>query len=314
MDGAATLNGRHVWSLALVLVAVMCAFAPSTPCAAQEPTRANRREAERRFRSGVALYAEGDFAEALVEFEASYALRPTAVALYNAARVLSRLGRAEEAVERFERLLSEHSGELDREDAAEARVGLQRALRRLAHLTISATPSSASIVVGRRVVTSGAAVRLMPGRHEINVRADRHRTLNDSVELRAGERRTIEVRLEADRELASLDITSTPSSAEVTIDGRPTGRTPTGASLPLGGHHVRLELSGHYPVEQEVVLRRGELRVLDVALEPRRSLLERPWFWITISTVVIGTAATWIYLYESRTTAPAGTIGNVEID
>jgi hypothetical protein len=66
-----------------------------------------------------------------------------------------------------------------------------------------------------------------------------------------------------------LTILSTPSEAEVTIDGRQAGVTPiTGRELGAGTHAIRITIAGYEPYETGKEISAGEQAVVDATLTP----------------------------------------------
>ena len=66
-----------------------------------------------------------------------------------------------------------------------------------------------------------------------------------------------------------LTILSTPSEAEVTVDGRPAGVTPiTGRELGAGTHAIRITIAGYEPFETGKEISAGEQAVVDATLTP----------------------------------------------
>ncbi len=69
---------------------------------------------------------------------------------------------------------------------------------------------------------------------------------------------------------AKLALSSEPSGASATLDGRYQGLTPLAISLSSGKQHeLRLTLAGHRPESRQLTLGPAESRDLDVRLEPQ---------------------------------------------
>jgi serine/threonine-protein kinase len=56
----------------------------------------------------------------------------------------------------------------------------------------------------------------------------------------------------ATTKFAYLDVTSTPTGAQLYVDGELKGQTPVRLTLPLGKHEVRLSKAGHYEWEAQM--------------------------------------------------------------
>ena len=90
-------------------------------------------EAKERFKRGLMFVDEGDCGKALVEFEASHEIYPTAVVLYNMALCNDDLHKNAEALKYYSQYLDEAEGiSKDKEEAIRERVGqLEKMVGRL---------------------------------------------------------------------------------------------------------------------------------------------------------------------------------------
>lgn len=99
---------------------------------------------------------------------------------------------------------------------------------------------------------------LDPGTHEVKIEKEGYKTIEDTVEIVAGESTRKEYELEPTEELISyrVYIDSEPRGAMIFLDGVYTGRkTPATLSLGKGTWTIRLELSGYWPAEKTITLR-----------------------------------------------------------
>lgn len=74
-------------------------------------------------------------------------------------------------------------------------------------------------------------------------------------------------KLSAAGELAAVTIKSTPEGADITIDGKFFGDTPTTARLAAGNYAISIEKAGYKPWKRTVTLTEGGTVMLDAALE-----------------------------------------------
>lgn len=121
-------------------------------------------------------------------------------------------------------------------------------------LQVVSEPSEAAVWIDR--VPRGStplALELPAGEHLLHVRRDGWRPEYRNVTVDDGGRSTVRLDLTALTGLLLVD--STPTNAEVTIDGADYGRTPAMlASLPLGAYRLRVTLPGFQPKELDVQL------------------------------------------------------------
>lgn len=93
-------------------------------------------------------------------------------------------------------------------------------------VNLSVTPATAAVTVDGVAVTPAAAVKVVVGDHELAVEQRGYRAVKQAFTARAGEAADITVTLE--RVSAVLHILTSPPDVEITIDGKPHGRTAAG--------------------------------------------------------------------------------------
>jgi tetratricopeptide (TPR) repeat protein len=113
----------------------------------------------------------------------------------------------------------------------------------------------------------------------------------------ASDRATVEKRIQAlearqaEKALADVDISSTPSAAEVRIDGRRVGQTPWTGKLEPGAHSITLTLPGYEPLSRQLTVEaRGldlELALRQVSSPDRRASAEEPSRGVEPLTLVV---------------------------
>ncbi len=96
----------------------------------------------------------------------------------------------------------------------------------------------------------------------------------DRAAVRASMRK-IEERLAAAGVQALLVYTD-PPGAELTLDGRPRGKTPFHTVLPPGTYALALSLDGYERVAEDVTVALGASRVLDLVLRPAPAVAASP--------------------------------------
>ncbi len=193
-------------ALVLVLAAALAAAAPRPARADEPPAPASDPDAQAKARARVLLDAgnqlqdAGDHLGALELFRQAHAAYASPRLRVAIATSLWNLGRFREASEELEAALA--TGSLDPQLAAEVEAQLGELARAYAVVTITLDATDAAAarvhVDGRRVaVEGGAAVaRVDPGAHAIVVEAPGAPPWTETLELAAGERRTLGVDLE----------------------------------------------------------------------------------------------------------------------
>jgi hypothetical protein len=133
-----------------------------------------QKEAERHFQSGVALFKETKYAEALAEFERAYEIAPQPLVLYNIAGCHRELSHYSEAVTYYRRFLAEGQGKAKPARLAAAQAELDGILARIARVTVTVSPgvSGVSLILdGTPLEKPEMPLILPPGEHRLVARA-----------------------------------------------------------------------------------------------------------------------------------------------
>lgn len=118
-------------------------------------------------------------------------------------------------------------------------------------IEITSTPSNATVYIDG--VESGTTpmfkTDILVGAHRIEFRKEGYGAVNQSVNLQEGEENKVSVKLTNQREIS---IVSTPSGAEVSIDGVYKGVTPINTTLTYGKHALRFTKSGYETASKSI--------------------------------------------------------------
>ncbi|MCU0677781.1 MAG: PEGA domain-containing protein [Myxococcota bacterium] len=232
-----------------------------------------RGAARARFERALQLFDEGRHAEALIEFEAAYALFPDHRVLFNVGNVHEALGRPVEAVDAWERYLRE-GGEgihVERRLLVEAALARQRA--RIGSVTVVTNVEGARLEVdGVEVATlpSSTPLRLAIGTYSIGVRAAGHEPSTRRVTVAGESNQRIEVLLERRAtEVGSLRVTGSTPDVLVRVDGREVGRTPLRetVAVPPGMRLVEASRPGYLTFRETVSVEVGQQSDVVVRME-----------------------------------------------
>ncbi|MGV3625556.1 MAG: PEGA domain-containing protein [Archangium sp.] len=127
------------------------------------------------FDEGTALYAKGQFANAALKFEASFAVRPVPVTRFNIARAWEQAGETLKAIDAWQGWLAMSPSSPQR---PEAEAALETLGGKLAKLGVQAVTIN-SLPLGARVFIDGVAagvtprtVELTPTRHLLRIESD----------------------------------------------------------------------------------------------------------------------------------------------
>jgi hypothetical protein len=157
------------------------------------------READRHFKTGVNLFDERKFAEALAEFEQAYALKPHPLVLINLAAAHRALSQYDQAVDFYNRFLIEGEGKLSAEQLARGRTELDELLRQVARVEVITAPEGAEVQVDGRAIGQTPLDELLvlgPGDHTVAARLDGHHPAERKIRVAAGDTLEVEFALE----------------------------------------------------------------------------------------------------------------------
>ena len=172
--------------------------APRTPAPAPPVSAELQKEADRLFKSGVALFKEKKFGEALAEFEHAYAIAPHPLVLYNIAVCHRELSHYTEAVRYYRLFLADKSGKVPASRVTDAQTELGALLAQQASVTVIITPA----VSGAQLTLDGTPLDkpampliLSPGEHQLIARAPGWRDYERTVRVVAGDTLAFELPL-----------------------------------------------------------------------------------------------------------------------
>ncbi len=197
---------------ALLSLAVIASVA--APAAADEGAAA-KREADRHFKTGVKLFEENKYSEALAEFEQAYALASHPLVLYNLAATHRALSQYSQAVDFYNRFLAEGKGVVKPAQLAKGQRELDDVLRLIARVEVTTSPEGAKVSVDGRALGATPLEQpliLGPGDHVVRASLEGHDPAERSFRVAAGD--TLAVAL-------TLGKTAEPATVTGTTGGEP---------------------------------------------------------------------------------------------
>lgn len=182
----------------LALSASVAIAAPSTSFAQGQPTAAARQEAGRHFRTGVDSFQRGDYASALAEFQSAYRIAPHHSVRVNIANCFMRLGRPIDALNHFESFIAEATtaGGIPPQQRREVEAQITELRGQVAEVQVRIDPASVRdpiITVDGTTANTSGVLRMMPGRHQIEVSADGFATARQDFTASAGQRADVSI-------------------------------------------------------------------------------------------------------------------------
>lgn len=184
--------------------------------------------------------------------------------------------------------------------------------KRPANLTVRSRTVDAEVVLDGAPVGKtplATSLSLPAGLHQLELRRVGYRSAKQQVELGEGATGEVTLDLAVDpqalaREGADLVLEIRESNPDLTIDDEHRGVVTGPLRLPKGPHHVRLQVAGYLPFEQDVTLDPASPRVLRPALQPTPETrkahddnvrLHRTWGWVSVGAGVAITGVSIAY-------------------
>jgi hypothetical protein len=248
------------------------AWGQATPptVASPAPTPAAKAEARERFDRGLRLFENGENASALAEFKRANELIPTPLVLYNMGLVYAAMNRPVEAVDTLGAFLTQASpAQRERRHASAIR---DEQAARIAQLLVKTETPATIDVDGVEVghTPLGAPIRLASGAHIVGAQAPGYLPSRKEVTLAGQVTETLALALlPAANRMAQLSVSSSPTAAEVLVNGKGVGLTPLAASVSVSPGVVRVEVRrpGYFRAERSLELGDGARGDLSFALE-----------------------------------------------
>ncbi len=160
-------------------------------------------------------------------------------------------------------------------DTALYYVGNQPATPQFGTVNFQSTPSRASVYldsafIGYTPVSFGAAT----GRHDVSIELDGYDPYVTTIDVRGGQTQSVTARLNQQRRAGTIEFTSSPSGADVSVDGRYVGTTPTGQiQFEAGNYTARFDLPGYDSTTVTYSARSGENRSVNAQLRAQNGTL-----------------------------------------
>jgi hypothetical protein len=202
------------FALAVCAVTVPSAAHAQGASAPAPTTQAAKDEAQDRFKRGIELYEEENFAAALIEFKRAYELVPAYQVLYNVGRTCYQVRDYVCALRNFSRYLSEGGSAIDakRKDEVDREIVSMR--RRVATVSLTATRGSTISVDGVAIGDAPLATPLQvnEGRRLIRASMVGRESVDRSLEVVGGSTVTVDLTL-AESAPSSAPVASTSKSS-----------------------------------------------------------------------------------------------------
>jgi len=198
-------------------------LAPAALEAGPEPTPNEllQKEADRHFKSGVALYRDAKYADALAEFERAYEIAPHPLVLFNIAECHRELLHYADAVTSYRQFLLDGKARVPAARLATAQAELDALLTLIARVTVTVTPADQDAVLlldGTELDRPAMPLILPPGEHRLIARAAGRRDATRTLQLRAGDSLAVRLELGELPRIAVERVVTAPAARALALD------------------------------------------------------------------------------------------------
>lgn len=251
------------------------AFAQAEPVAGEESPKAPLGEsltgmAKAEYEAGRILYADGDYANAIVKFQEAYETSKDPRLLWNIAvceKNLRRYSRMLSTIRQYER---EAAAILTADERAQAAEIIKTVEAFVSVLDLRISEEGAEIFiddesVGQTPLSEPLIVDV--GTRRIRVTKPGFKTVHLTRDIAGGGTVQIDIELEEEFHRGKLIVTAGPDDF-ISINGNPMGRHQWEGWLPSGAHALRVTSEGMQTYQSEVFIQDDEVRRVSVTLDP----------------------------------------------
>jgi len=198
------------------LLLLVCAWSCGGEAYAGESAK---EDARNHFRAGVVLFDQRRFADALSEFERSYALYPDFSTLFNIGQVHAVLGHPVEAVDALESFLSKGGDSIPAADRQRVQAELAAQRAKIGLITFDVLPNGTEVRVDGVPIGKSplvAPLRFASGPHRVEAMLEGYRAEVRTIDLAGGQQAHIGMSLQS-----IAQVPSTPAPAPVSAPQHP---------------------------------------------------------------------------------------------
>ncbi|HKQ67986.1 MAG TPA: PEGA domain-containing protein [Polyangiaceae bacterium] len=207
-----------------------------------QPVKAEPTEdgAKRHFTNGVHLFEDRNFAGALVEFEQSFRLNPTAAAMQNIAVCQKGLFRYGEAIATLERMLREFASQLSPDDKKAADDAIRDMSALLGTVVMRVGPADARVSINDAPLSTEAMkspVKLAAGEYRVVVEAPGYARQERVIRVVSGQK-DVPVQVQLSPLSGTLVVRAHDSEAAIALDGVQVGYEEWKGPVSAGPHEI----------------------------------------------------------------------------
>ena len=266
------------------------------------------------------LYQDGDYQGALTKLKVAYQQAKDPRLLWNMAAAEKNLRHYARVIELMDEYLAAGEPYITPADEEQARTLVDTVRGFVSTVTVRAKPDGALVSVDGAPVGNAplpGPLSLDFGSRTFRVTLSGYEPWSQQVELKGGETHQLDVSLVREINEGQLKIVS-DSNATIRVDGAVVGVGLWEGQLLAGAHTVQIEAPGKIPTTTEVVVAKGEARIVNQPLRDEVVAKKKlpAWAWITggvVTAAAVGAGTYFAVRGNESTPAPEpGTWGTLE--
>lgn len=239
----------------LLLAALALPLFPTAAYGQTQPTPAATAEARERYQRGVELFDERNYTAAMVEFQRAYELTRNPAVLFNISATHELSGHFVEALDAMHAYERDAPREVVARRRAEVDAALARLRQRVGTIVLRFDAPEMEVRVDglvRATTEARAGLRVAAGRHRVSISAPHFQRREEEFDIAGGT--TLNLSEPLTPEAAYMAVDCNVQGAEIVVDGRVVGTSPTTSPIPVpeGTHHVTVRRPGFTPYETDV--------------------------------------------------------------
>jgi hypothetical protein len=320
-------NSLRFTRIATVLAVVFAANTavaqgkPAVPAGPPPLAQALTGQAKADYEAGKVLLVDGDFASALLKFDAAYQSSKDPRILWNMAVCEKNLRHYAKVTKLLRRYKEEGASLLTTKDVQEAEDLLWALQSLTAGLKISVDQPEAEVYVDEELVGKSPLEKPIVvdiGTRKVRVVKEGFQEASQTVTVGGAPEVPVAVKLEKLVHEGRIAVSAHPGDA-IAIDGKPVGTGKWEGAVASGSHQVRVTAKDMRAYETEVSLADKEVRTLSVTLEADPALKKGgvpTWIFIAGGSVVLaGAAVGGFFLFRpdpEKAVVTPGNLGSTE--
>ena len=243
---------------------------PSAPAAAPvkplADTLTGMSKAE--YEAGRILYADKDYANAILKFQRAHELSSDPRLLWNVAVCQKNLRRYSKMLATIRRYRKEAGAVLTEEEQTQATEIIKTVEAFVSALKLRANEDGAEVLIDEEKVAVTPVTEPLfidVGTRKIRLKKPGFKDALITREITGGGEVTLDVQIEKEIHRGRL-VVKAGANDIIFVDGKVIGKSTWEGSLPSGGHTLRVTSQGMTPYQSEVVIQDDQLRRVDVTL------------------------------------------------